>query len=53
MWTLLIISVSVSLNEIRITEYDKYATALECQQAWYKVTSKFTQDEIAVCEEPT
>ena len=50
MWTLLIIS--ISLNEPKVTQYDNYVTALECHQAWYKVTSKFTQDEIAFCEGP-
>ena len=52
MWTLLIISTVIGLDEPKVTRYDDYATALECQQAWYKVTSEFTQDEIAFCEGP-
>ena len=55
MWTLLIISmVFVSDDEldVKVTRYAEYATAMECQQDWYKVTSEFTQDEIAFCEGP-
>jgi len=52
MWTLLIISTVIGLDEPKVTRYDDYATALECQQAWYKVTSEFKQDEIAFCEGP-
>ena len=52
MWTLLIISTVIGLDEPKVTRYDDYATALECKQAWYQVTSEFTQGEIAFCEGP-
>ena len=55
MWTLLIVSMvfaTADEMEVKVTRYGEYSTALECQQAWYKVTSEFTQDEIAFCEEP-
>ena len=52
MWTLLIISTVIGLDEPKVTRYDDYATALECQQAWYQVTSEFTEGEIAFCEGP-
>ena len=55
MWTLLIISMVYATDtqmDVRVTKYAEYATAMECQQAWYNVTSEFTQDEIAFCEGP-
>ena len=55
MWTLLIVSMvfaTADEMEVKVTRYGEYATALECQQDWYKVTSEFTQDEIAFCEGP-
>ena len=55
MWTLLIISMVYATDtqmDVRVTKYAEYATAMECQQAWYSVTSEFTQDEIAFCEGP-
>lgn len=55
MWTLLIISFVFATDDemdVRVTRYADYATAQECQAAWYKVTSEFTQDETAWCEGP-
>lgn len=56
MWTLLIASMvfaTADEMEVKVTRYAEYATAMECQQAWYAVTSEFTQDEVAWCEGPT
>lgn len=50
MWTLWIVSTVIGLEEPRWTRYAEFATKLECQQAWYEVTSEFTQDEFAVCD---
>ena len=55
MWTLLIVSMvfaTADEMEVKVTRYADYATAQECQAAWYKVTSEFTQDETAWCEGP-
>ena len=52
MWTLLIISTVIGLDEPKVTRYGEYATAIECKQEWYKVTSEFTQGETAWCEGP-
>jgi len=50
MWTLLIISTVIGLDEPKVTRYGEYATAVECKQEWYKLTSQFTQGETAWCE---
>jgi len=52
MWTLWIVSSVIGSTEPKVTRYEEYATALECQQDWYKLTSEFIQDEIAFCEGP-
>lgn len=49
MWTLLIISTVVGLEEPKVTRYAEFTTRIECQQEWNNVTSEFTQDEKAFC----
>ena len=52
MWTLWIVSTIIGLEEPKVTRYAEFTTGVECQQEWYKVTSEFTQGEVAYCEEP-
>lgn len=51
MWTLWIISTIIDTTEPKYTRYAEYESALSCEIAWYKVTSEFTQNEIAFCKE--
>ena len=51
MWTLWIISTVIGLDEPKVTRYDVYDDKATCYQAWYTVTSEFTQDETAFCEQ--
>ena len=54
MWTLFIVSMVFATDdtiEARVTEYGRYETKQECFVEWHKVSSEFTQDETAWCEE--
>ena len=50
MWTLFVISTVIGIEEPKVTRYDEYANKMECHQAWYKVTSEFTEGEMAYCK---
>ena len=50
MWTLWIVSTVIGLEEPKYTRYEEYANKLECQVAWYKITTDFTQGEAAFCD---
>ena len=52
MWTLLIISTVIGLDEPKVTRYAEYATAIECVQDWVEISREFTQGEYAFCEGP-
>ena len=52
MWTLLIISTVIGLDEPKVTTYAEFDTKHECFVEWYKLTSEFTQGETAWCEGP-
>ena len=52
MWALFIISTVIGLYEPKVTRYAEFDHKESCYHAWYTVTSEFTQDEIAFCEEP-
>jgi|MDSZ01.2.fsa_nt_gb hypothetical protein len=49
MWTLWIISSILGVEEPKWTIYGNYEEALDCYQAWYQVTSEFTEGEVAFC----
>ena len=50
MWTLWIVSSIIDSTEPKYTRYAEYESKMSCEIAWYEVTSKFTQGEIAFCE---
>ncbi len=52
MWTLWIVSTIIGLEEPKVTRYAEFDHFETCYHAWYEVTSEFTQEEIAYCEEP-
>ena len=51
MWTLWIISNLMvnGIEEPKWTVYDIYKDQMECYQQWYKVSSEFTEGEVAFC----
>ena len=51
MWTLFIVSAVIGLEEPKVTRYAEFDHFETCYHAWYEVTSKFTQEEIAYCAE--
>jgi hypothetical protein len=52
MWTLLIISTVIGLDDPKVTRYADYATSIEYVQDWVEISKEFTQDEYAFCEGP-
>ena len=52
MWTLLIISTVIGLDEPKVTTYAEFDTKHECYVEWYNLTEAFTQGETAWCEGP-
>lgn len=50
MWTLIVLSTVIGIEEPKVTRYDDYASKMECHQAWHKVTSEFTEGEVAYCK---
>ena len=52
MWTLLVISTIVGLEEPKVTRYGEYATQEQCEDAWRLLNYEFTQGEYAFCEGP-
>ena len=53
MWTLWIVSIvfaTADMAEYKYTRYDEFNSKLECQVAWHKITTDFTQGEAAFCD---
>ena len=50
MWTLFVISTAIGFDEPKVTRYDEYLNKKECYQAWYKLSSEFTEGEEAYCK---
>ena len=50
MWTLIVISTAIGFDEPKVTRYDEYLNKKECYQAWYKLSSEFTEGEEAYCK---
>lgn len=51
MWTLWIISNLMvnGIEEPKWTVYDIYTDEMDCYMQWYKVSSEFTEGEVAFC----
>jgi hypothetical protein len=52
MWTLFIVSAVIGLDEPKVTRYSEYEHQWQCQDVWRELSYKFTQGEVAYCEEP-
>jgi hypothetical protein len=50
MWTLIVLSTAIGFEEPKVTRYDEYLSKKECYQAWYKLSSEFTEGEEAYCK---
>lgn len=48
-WALWIVSSLTGLEEPKWTLYDLYETDISCWEAWYEVTTNFTEGEVAFC----
>ena len=53
MWTLFVVSTVIGLEEPRYTRYKEYEHWYQCQEDWQKLSSEFTEGEVAFCEEDT
>jgi len=52
MWTLLIISTVIGLDEPKVTRYAEYEYAWQCEDNWRLLNYEFKNNEIAFCEGP-
>lgn len=50
MWKLWIVSTIIGSAEPKLTLYAEFSNKLECQKAWYEVTSEFKENEVAFCD---
>ena len=50
MWTLLIISTVIGLDEPKVTRYAEYATAIDCVEDAIELYKEFNGREKAICE---
>lgn len=50
MWTLIVLSTAIGFEELKVTRYGEYLSKKECYQAWYKLSSEFTEGEEAYCK---
>ena len=52
MWALFVVSTVIGLEEPKVTRYVEFDTKHECYADWFKLSSEFTEGEVAYCEGP-